>query len=278
MIDADAAESLYLDLLKVCLTRHAFPEKYRSLGPRKGTFRRLLSHSLLRIARWQGLEVVRPVPFDPAVRADGRDRPADGETAIGLRRLDNIHECMLDVLRRDVPGDMIEAGVWRGGATIFMRGVLRAYRSTDRLVWVADSFQGLPKPDATRHAADAGDEHWRQTDLAVSLDDVRANFGKYGLLDDRVRFVPGWFADTLPHVPAHAFAVVRIDADMYGSTLDALEALYPRLSPGGFVIVDDYGALTSCRRAVDDYRSVNGIDADLRVIDWTGVFWQKPNG
>jgi O-methyltransferase len=189
---------------------------------------------------------------------------------IGLKRLDNLQYCVTDVLRRGVPGDLIETGAWRGGATIFMRAILEAYGDTERQVWVADSFQGLPRPDPERWPAEAGDEHWRMGQLAVSLEDVQANFARYGLLDERVRFLPGWFKDTLPTAPIERLAVLRLDGDIYGSTMEALEALYPKLSVGGYVIVDDYGAIPQCKEAVTDFRSAHGIIDLMETVDWTG--------
>lgn len=134
---------------------------------------------------------------------------------IGLYRLDNLHDCISDVLRRGVAGDFIEAGAWRGGATIFMRAALMAYDEHNRIVWVADSFQGLPKPDPKLFPADAGDELWTRGELAVSVDEVKQNFAKYGLLDEQVKFLPGWFKDTLPNAPMQQLAILRIDADLY---------------------------------------------------------------
>jgi O-methyltransferase len=213
--------------------------------------------------------------FDPDTRAVGRDWPANAHTMIGLKRLDNLQACVADALRREVPGDLIEAGVWRGGAAIFMRAMLRAYDVADRCVWVADSFQGLPPPDPARYVHDRGDRHHTFPELAVSLAQVQENFRRYGLLDEQVKFLPGWFRDTLPAIPAAKFAVVRLDGDMYESTIDGLRSLYPRLSVGGFLIVDDYGAIAACRQAVDDYRADHGIDEPLAWVDWTGVYWQK---
>ena len=107
------------------------------------------------------------------------------------------------------------------------------------------------------------------------LDTVRELFARYDLLDDQVRFLPGWFRDTLPSAPMARLALLRIDGDLYESARDALAALYRRVSPGGFVIVDDYRCIPACRQAVDEYRQLEGITAPLREIDWTGVFWQK---
>jgi O-methyltransferase len=193
----------------------------------------------------------------------------------GLRRLDNLQDLVTDGLRRDVPGDLIETGAWRGGATILMRAVLEAYGDPDRRVWVADSFQGLPRPDPGRWPAEAGDEHWTREQLAVPLEQVQANFARYGLLDDRVRFLAGWFKDTLPDAPIERLAVLRLDGDMYGSTMEALEALYPKLSVGGYVIVDDYGAIPQCKEAVTDFRTAHGIIDPMEPVDWTGVYWQR---
>jgi O-methyltransferase len=179
------------------------------------------------------------------------------------------------VLRDGVPGDLVETGVWRGGATILMRAVLKVHGSQDRRVWVVDSFEGLPRPDPRRYPKDAGDQHWRQRSLAVSIDEVRANFERYGLLDEQVRFLPGWFSETLVDAPIERLAVLRIDADMYQSTMEALRFLYPKVSAGGYVIVDDYGAVDGCRAAVDDFRAAQGISDELVPIDWTGVFWRR---
>ena len=212
---------------------------------------------------------------DPAIRREGRDWPARACTMIGLERLDNLQRCIEDVVAKGVAGDFIETGVWRGGATIFMRALLKLDGVSDRTVWVADSFKGLPPPDASRYPADDGDRHHTMAPLAVSLDAVRANFEKFAVLDDGVRFLEGWFEETLSTPAIRQLAILRLDGDMYSSTMQALEQLYPRLSAGGYVIVDDYGAVPGCRQAVDDFRARNGITDVMSAIDWTGVFWQR---
>src|SRR5262249_7114983 len=142
-----------------------------------------------------------------------------------LARLDNLRRCIEDVIAKDVPGDLIETGVWRGGATIFMRGVLRAYGVTDRAVWVADSFGGLPEQDAEKfpneakaHKGAVMQEAFQH--FAAGLDLVRQNFAAFGLLDAQVHFLKGWFKDTLPEAPIGALAVMRLDGDYYESTMD----------------------------------------------------------
>jgi O-methyltransferase len=273
MRDDDNA-GLYLDLLKRCLTRLAFPDPYRPLFMPAMPAGRLQRRLLPLLSRLH-CGLYRRVPVDAERRATGMDWPAEAETMVGLARLDMLERAVHTLVAEQVPGDLIEAGTWRGGAAILMRAALRAHGDGSRRVWVADSFAGLPKPDG-RHAADAGSSHWRSNAvLAVPLAEVRANFARYGLLDEQVRFLPGWFKDTLPHAPIERLALLRIDGDLYASTMDALDSLYPRLSPGGFAVIDDYGALPECRQAVEDYRRRHGIAAPLQHIDWTGVYWRK---
>jgi hypothetical protein len=201
--------------------------------------------------------------------------PAVAHTMIGFDSLDNVKYCVEDVIANDVPGDIIETGVWRGGTTIFMRAILKAHGVGDRTVWVADSFEGLPPPDEQTYPHDAGDISHTAKELAISLERVQANFEKYGLLDGQVKFLKGWFKDTLPEAPIDKLAVVRLDGDMYESTMDGLINLYPKLSVGGYLIVDDYGAVPACRQAVHDYRDKHGIEDEIKSIDWTGVYWQR---
>jgi O-methyltransferase len=272
----EEAQRLYLDLLKKCLTRFITGgEGWRPYEPRRGTLARTLYAPVAALLRRLGMRLVRPVPFDPAQREAGVDWPAEAETMVGLRRLDNLEVLIADVVRRDVPGDLVETGVWRGGASIFMRGVLAALEDTSRRVWACDSFAGLPPPDPERFQADAGDALWTFAELRVSLEEVKANFARYGLLDEQVRFLPGWFRQTLPTAPIERVSLLRLDGDMYESTHDALEALYPRLSAGGYLVVDDYGAVPACRQAVADFRTRYNIDETIHEIDWTGVYWRR---
>ena len=246
----DKTKDLYLDLMKKCLAGLIYADVEEKPN-------------------------LQSEPFDEATRLEGRDWPTYAHTMIGMKRLDNLQFCVEDVLARGVPGDLIETGVWRGGATIFMRAILKACAVRDRLIWAADSFEGLPTPNPEKYPADAGDRLHEFKELAVPLDQVKSNFAKYGLLDDQVRFLKGWFRDTLPNAPIGRLAVIRLDGDMYESTMEALIHLYPKLSGGGYLIVDDYGAITNCRQAVDDYRKSQGITDEMRTIDWTGLYWQR---
>lgn len=199
-------------------------------------------------------------------------------TLVGKRRLESLEEQIATILRDDVHGDLIETGVWRGGACIFMRGVLRVLGESKRKVVVADSFQGLPRPDVATYPTDEGDTHYLRPELCVDQKAVVRNFNRFGLLDDRVEFVPGWFRDTLPGLSGRQWSLVRLDGDMYESTILGLRHLYPGLSPGGFLIADDYGdpgKVLQAKKAVDDYRAEQGITEDMAWIDGRAIAWRK---
>jgi hypothetical protein len=226
----------------------------------------------LQSAREDGSMVLWPGPNGQTY--DPRNLSEHVHTMIGRKRLDHLHACLDVIQNENIPGDLIETGVWRGGATIFMRAHLAAHGVTDRTVWVADSFVGLPPPSVSE---DIGyDLSTRQQPiLAIDEERVRDLFRRYDLLDGQVRFLPGWFRDTLPAAPIEQLALLRLDGDLYESTMDALLALYDKVVPGGYVVVDDYGALPPCRRAVEDFRAERGIAEPLEQIDWTGMAWRK---
>jgi len=205
-------------------------------------------------------------------REAGVDWPGRAVTMIGLKRLDNLHACIEEVLLHDVPGDFLEAGAWRGGACIFMRAVLKEYGNTTRKVWAADSFEGLPKPTSM---IDFTQKFHAMPYLAVSVEEVKANFQRFGLLDDQAQFLKGWFKDTLGKAPIEKLAILRMDGDYYDSTMDTLVPLYPKLSPGGFCIADDYHVVKGSKAAVDDYRAKHKITEPIQEIDGSGIFWQK---
>ncbi len=195
---------------------------------------------------------------------------------VGLKRLTNLEQCVVRIIQDGVPGDLVETGVWRGGCGILMRAILAVYQDSERSVWLADSFEGLPIADTATYPQDYGDEHASLTPyLGVSIETVQENFRRFGLLDTQVRFLKGWFRDTLPTAQIKNIAVLRLDGDMYESTYVALSSLYPKISVGGVLIIDDYGALPNCRLAVEDYRAQHGITGEIHQVDWTGVYWRK---
>jgi O-methyltransferase len=277
MPDGKDAIQLYLNLIKKTLSHSLWDDPGRPLetvlyktSPPLRPFVRAAAAFL----RLFGFRMVKDVIITPEEKADGAVWPSVAETMIGLKRLDNIQFCIERVIHEKVPGDLIETGVWRGGGAILMRAVLAAYGINDRRVFVADSFEGLPPPNEAKYPSDKGDRHHTMRYLAVSKETVAENFRKYGLLDEQVVFLQGWFKDTLPAAPIQQLAVLRLDGDMYESTTDALVSLYHKLSLGGYCIIDDY-ALAGCRQAVEDFRTQNKITDPIIEIDRMGCYWRK---
>jgi O-methyltransferase len=204
------------------------------------------------------------------IRAAGMDWPLRGLTMAGLSRLDDLQACVESVVADRVEGDLVEAGTWRGGSSILMRATLDTLGADDRTVCVADSFQGFPAPEGDALNAELAEVDF----LAVPLDEVRANFARFGL-EGGVEFVPGFFEETLHTLRHRRWSIVRLDGDTYSATWTTLEELYPGLSVGGYLIVDDYGALEECQQAVDDFRRVHGIDDPIEQVDWTCARWRR---
>jgi len=270
---------LYLDLMEKVLTdfhRYELGEaqSIRNITSNEFKFKiiRVLD-SVIKSAN-SSLGIYKEKNYLKEDRMEGRDWPVRADTMVGLKRLRNIRNCAEDIIANNIPGDFIETGVWRGGSTIFMKAILKAYNITDKTVWVADSFEGLPKPNEEKYKDDKGDIHYIFKELAIPIEKVKYNFEKYGLLDDKVKFLKGWFKDTMPTAPIEKLSLLRLDGDLYESTIDVLKYLYPKLSVGGYLIIDDY-ALPNCKSAVDDYRKEHNITEQVEVVDWSGVFWKK---
>jgi O-methyltransferase len=221
------------------------------------------------------LAVLGQEHYDPQLREYGWDWPSKAHTMIGLKRLANVRLLAEDVLGNRIAGDFMETGVWRGGACIMMRAVMAAYAQSDRRVWLADSFEGLPPPSPEMYPADADEKFHEFKELSVSMEQVQDNFRKYGLLDDQVRFLKGWFKDTLPKAPVESLALLRLDGDLYESTIIPLDALYDKVACGGYVIVDDYHVVKGCQQAVHDFWTKRNINPDIVEIDGVGIYWKK---
>ena len=214
-----------------------------------------------------------PPGFQETWRIKGLDQPSLALTMVGLKRLKNFRALIEQAITEGVAGDIIETGVWRGGASIMAKAVLDAWGDVTRRVFVADSYAGPPPPDAAFPQDAASDLH-NESQLVVPLEDVRRNFEMAGVLDERVVFLKGWFNETLPDAPCEHLAVIRLDGDMYESTMTPLIALYDRLSPGGFVIIDDYW-VPPCRAAVHDFLDSRSLKPDLVVVDEMFAWFRK---
>lgn len=213
------------------------------------------------------------VPVDDRQRASGLDWPARAMTMVGRRRLDHLQHLVEEIIRKRIKGDLIEAGVWRGGASMLMKAVVDAHGDRKRRVVLADSFRGVPRPERPR--GDQGDDLHRFSDyLAVSRAQVETHFKRYGLLDERVEFVEGWFDKTMPLLAGRRWSLMRLDGDLYESVMPPLEHLYDGLAKGGFVIIDDW-AIPQAQAAATDFRETRGITAPIEPIDGIAVFWRK---
>jgi O-methyltransferase len=190
-------------------------------------------------------------------------------TLLTKGQLDLIERAVHYLEARDVRGDYIEAGVWRGGAIAFMRALLDINGIANRQVVAADSFSGIPKNTRFKHdPVDLWDDRWE-----AGIDEVRDNIRQHGCLDDKVEFLEGYFEETLPTLSDRQFALIRLDSDSYDSVLTSLEHLYPRLSAGGIIIIDDWH-LPGCRFAIDRFRIENGIVAPVDEDSGNG-YWIK---
>jgi hypothetical protein len=245
-----AARNRYLDLLQKCLTGVIYEDL--------------------------PLSVLGQKQYDPTLREYGWDWPSKAHTMIGVKRLANVRWLAENAIKHRIPGDFMETGVWRGGSCIMMRAVLEVYGAKDRRVWLADSFAGLPAPTPELYPADAGQNFHEYAELAVSVEEVQNNFRKYDLLDDRVIFLKGWFKDTLSSAPVERLALLRLDGDLYESTIQPLEALYDKVSSGGYIIIDDYHVVKGCKQAVHDFCASRNLTPEIIEIDGVGVYWQKP--
>lgn len=241
-----ALRDAYIDLVKRAITN------YHYLGGETdfATFRSVTHYDLDR-SQWKIETLARPL------------------TLLTKGQLDLIEQAVASLIERQVAGDFIEAGIWRGGAVLFMRALIEAHALAGRRVFAADSFAGIPKNvRALNDPVDAWSDRW-----VAPLEEVRQAIHRFGLLDDRIRFVPGFFADSLASLAGERFALIRLDSDSYDSVETSLERLYPLLSQGGIVIIDDWH-LAGCRMACLDYRSRHAIADPVQEYE-ANAYWVK---
>lgn len=250
------SRELYFEVLKQFLSGGIFKEKELSVQPRL-TANKLKAKPLTS-------------KFDRAV---GVDWTGFGTTMAGEARLRSAASILVDVFKNKIEGAIVETGVWRGGMSIFLRAVVRAYNEGDRLSFVCDSFNGLP-PSSYRQE----DKSWDGVPyLEVSDKIVIHNFEKMGLADPNVVFVKGFFSATmkpLSDLYQGKFALLRLDGDMYESTVDVLYSLYGRLSLGGYVIMDDWFGFQS-KLACEQFFAVHNIEPEIFPVDSTSIYWKK---
>ena len=269
----------YLSLLKRCLTASIYDQSGWQMieGPMVhetgvvAAFKRSIVSMLAR----RGLMLVRTTPMNPVAREQGLDWPLFGFTMVGTKRLENLHNCIEACIHENIPGDFVETGVWRGGSCILAKAIFNLRGIEDRAVWCCDSFEGMPVAGAKDLSIDRVSDFSDRESHVVSQETVAENFRKFGLLDAKVKFLKGWFCDTLPTAPIKTISVLRMDGDLYQSTIDTLNNLYDKVSKGGFIIVDDYYSWKGCKQAVDEFRKSHHIDDRIIDIDPHAVYWRK---
>lgn len=274
-MDQNPSRELYLALLEMSLTGSIAQKELVPLGYGKPNLARYsLIQKLIRLIFGDSARLCFEKEIVTDRRLEGKDWPVTGQTMVGVNRLRNLRDLYEKVRVENIPGDLFEAGVWKGGASIYLRGLLEAFGDSSRCVWVADSFSGFSKVNFKGNLADSDQKWFKYRDLEVTLEEVKRNFAKYGFADAQVKFVEGLFEQTLPNLEVNSISILRADGDLYTSTTAILENLEPKVAPGGFVVIDDL-SLASCREAVDDYREKLGISSPIHKVDWTAGYWRK---
>ncbi len=265
----------YLDLIKRFLIRYEFDEEiieYRDL--RSTTKFRHGLKMLLKFLPDDVFVLEKSKKRELSERLEGKDWPVTAESMIGLKRMNQLHDALRVIENEDIPGDIVETGIWRGGALIFAASFLEIYGVKGRKIFGCDSFEGLPKP-STAYPVDLGDIHYQFDYLSVAIEQVRRNLKKYNVSLDSVTLVKGWFSDTLHKLDTDKVAILRLDGDMYSSTIEALEALYHKVAPGGFVIIDDF-SLKGANQAIVDFLNQRSIAVEFVKIDDTASYFRVP--
>lgn len=211
--------------------------------------------------------------LDQKQREAGQDWSLFALTMTGRIRVKTIQLLLEEIIQNNIKGDIIETGVWRGGTSIFMRGVLDAYQQHQRKSYVCDSFSGLPPSE---YKADA-DIKWDHSPyLEISVDQVTENFITAGIYSQNIIFVKGFFSNTMPQLATMTttFSLLRLDGDMYESTVDVLYHLYDKLSIGGYVFIDDWSILPT-QRACLDFMKVHNFKPQVITPDPVAGYWKK---
>jgi O-methyltransferase len=250
-------------------------------------------------ARWLTRALRRRRSIDPRLAEieglEGSDRSiveaALPYTMTSAARLVSVIDAVRDCVRRGIDGDFAECGVWRGGSVLAMILTLQDLGRADRDVHLFDTFEGMTAPTAHDVSPIDGSavETWANAERAgerawagyfppelVGLEPVSATLLGTGYPAERLHFVAGPVELTIPDRAPDRLALLRLDTDWYESTRHELLHLYPRLAPGGVLIIDDYGHWEGCRRAVDEYFRAEPSPPILRAIDYTGRIAVKP--
>lgn len=207
-------------------------------------------------------------------------------TMTTIERMWALYESVRNIEARGIVGDIVECGVWRGGSSMLAASTLARLGSTERTLYLYDTFEGMSEP--TEFDVGSGGERvaddWQRYEgdqsspvfAYAGLAEVRTNMASTGYPADRIRYVQGKVEDTVPATIPETIALLRLDTDWYESTRHELEHLYPRLEPGGIMIIDDYGAWEGARKAVDEWLGALADPPLMSRLDHTGRIIVKP--
>ena len=232
-----------------------------------------------RLRAWM-LRAVRAKPQSPFLYADfdpefeeltARVRPY---TMTTVERLWGLREAVDYVVREDIPGDAVECGVWRGGSSMLIALQLLRTQDGGRKLWMYDTFEGMTAPSEfdDAEALEQFEEHRARGEqwIRAPIDEVKRNLGSTGFPATRLELVAGKVEDTIPDRMPSEISILRLDTDWYESTHHELVHLWPRLSPGGVLIIDDYGHWGGARKAVDEFFDELGARPLFGRMDYTG--------
>lgn len=201
-------------------------------------------------------------------------------TTTSDERVFSLIQAVKYVLRANIPGSIVECGVWRGGSMMAVAYTLKRLGEYDKDLYLFDTYEGMSKPtdadinfkgepasirfEASKRSNDSSG--WRY----APIEEVQGNLLGTGYSRDKLKFIKGKVEDTIPDFAPSQISVLRLDTDFYESTQHELIHLYPRLSVGGVLLIDDYGHWQGCRKAVDEYFMHNRIPILLNRVDYTG--------
>jgi len=208
-------------------------------------------------------------------------------TMTSPERIYALIEAVRYVVRSAIPGAIVECGVWRGGSMMAAALALKSLHVVDRDLYLFDTFEGMPKPqevDVDLKSTPAM-SFFSRTQIGEDssgycrsiLEETRANMASIGYCGEKIHFCKGKVESTIPDSAPDQIALLRLDTDWYESTKHELVHLYPRLSPGGILIIDDYGHWRGSRKATDEFIKEYAPSLFLGRIDYTGRIAVKPS-
>lgn len=241
---------------------------------------RFLKDTIIRFLARYGYKIIKTDYF-PDFAEDDLDiiQLVKPFTLTPPERIHALIQSVKYVVEHEIPGDIVECGVWRGGSMMTVAKVLANLQCYDRHLYLYDTFAGMVPPEEVdvMYSGDRAADLLEKADIndrssiwcRVSLDEVKKNVYSMGYNQENIHFIKGKVEDTIPQMAPEVISILRLDTDWYRSTLHELTHLFPRLSPGGVIIIDDYGCWQGARLAADEYFSKNQTAMLLNRIDYT---------